>query len=210
VPDKCLAYNSKYAAQRLKVPSYLENQFRYILSMLNYDKADIRILDLGGGTGEYSLVLQNLGYEVTLFDFSKIAIQKSREIGIHKTICADFSTYDFNSQKYEVVFSKGFSLLNTDNELLFNINLQKMLALLVPNGACIYWSVTDFSGGWTLTGSYRPTKVELQRHFDQVVIFPAFRYGCRFPKYINQFISRALFLLPKLPKPMTVIGIKFK
>jgi SAM-dependent methyltransferase len=208
VSDKQEFYDQKYASQHLQIPSYFHLQFHYILSIIGCSEPNITILDLGGGTGEYSLAIQNLGYNVTLFDFSAIAVEKAREIGVKKIICADFKTYDFSSQFFDIALVKGFSLLNTDNQADFRQYLQKIMALLTPKGACIYWALTDLSGAWTNGGWYHPTKADLERNFDQAILFPAFRYGARLPHLFNRLVSYIFMNWIRPHRPMTVVAIK--
>ncbi len=76
--EKKVFYEEKYSHVSVAPSPYFKKQFQYLLD--NHSKIDasrLSILDLGGGTGEYSIILQNLGHDVTLFDYSEIAIKNS-------------------------------------------------------------------------------------------------------------------------------------
>jgi len=204
--DKKELYENKYELSGLSPSSYFKKQFQYIKN--NYiKKENIEILDLGGGTGEYAFLLQELNYNVTLFDFSKQAIKRAKGIGILSTICDDFLTYDFGEKKYDIVFVKGFSLLNTDNEEEFLSLTKRMKNILKDDGYIVYWGQTDLSGKWTDSGWFQLNKEMIDNYFESYLILPDFRYQLHLPVIINKFLTKILSLSPVLPKSMTLLGI---
>ncbi len=204
--DKKNIYEKKYKLNGLNPSPHFKKQFQYIQK--NYIKQkNLRILDLGGGTGEYSLLLQDLDYDVTLFDFSEEAIERGRSIGVVSTICDDFLSYDFYDDKYDIVFVKGFSLLNTDNETDFLSLKKQMNNILKDQGYIIYMGQTDLSGKWTDSGWFQLNKKMIEKYFDTYLILPAFRYQVYLPVFINSFITKLLIFIGVLPKSFTLVGI---
>ncbi len=204
--DKIDLYEKKYELSGLSPSPYFKKQFQYIHK--NYIKKNsLKILDLGGGTGEYSLLLQELNHNVTLFDFSKQAIRRAKSIGVLSTICDDFLSYDFNEEKYDIVFVKGFSLLNTDNQKNFLALKKQMNNILKDDGYIVYMGQTDLSGKWTDSGWFELNKEMIEDYFDEYLILPAFRYQLHLPLMINNFITKLLSLFVTLPKSFTLVGI---
>lgn len=201
-------YEEKYNNEVLVPPPYFIKQFEYIIKSFHSPPTKkIRILDLGGGTGEYSRLLQDAGYNVTLFDFSQEAIEKAHNIGVQKTICADFNTFKFGNEKYDIILAKGFSLLNTDKSLNFERILKRSKLLLNSEGLFIYWGQTNLSNEWTKSGWYQLSNVDLKRYFTHSLILPAFRYQLNLPLFLNLFISKTIRLFNKLPRSISLIGI---
>lgn len=199
-------YEEKYRTEGLNPSPYFLKQFQYINNY--YIKGnDLKILDLGGGTGEYSLLLQKIYSSVTLFDFSEEAIKKAKRNGVISTICDDFFSYDFNNLKYDVVLVKGFSLLNTDNENLFTELTNRMKTILNDDGCIVYMGQTDLSESWTKSGWYQLSKEEITNYFDEYLILPAFRYQLKFPHFFNKIITNMLSFFKKLPKSFTLVGV---
>ncbi len=204
--DKIDIYENKYELAGLNPSPYFKKQFQYIQK--NYIKKDsLKILDLGGGTGEYSLLLQELNHNVTLLDFSEQAIKRAKSIGILSTICDDFLSYNFDGKKYDIVFVKGFSLLNTDNKEKFLSLKKQMNSILKDGGYIVYMGQTDLSGKWTDGGWFQLNKEMIENYFDEYLIFPAFRYQLHLPFIINNFITKLLSLFVTLPRSLTLVGI---
>jgi len=199
-------YENKYELSGLNPSPYFPNQFNYIVRKY-IQKNPLKILDLGGGTGEYSVLLQKLNYDVTLFDFSEQAIHRAKKIGVNSTICDDFLSYDFKNNKFDIVFVKGFSLLNTDDEKNFISLIERMKSILTSDGCIVYMGQTDLSRQWTDSGWYQLGKNEIKNYFTDYIIFPAFRYQLNLPLAVNQLFSKILFKLKVLPKSMTLVGI---
>ncbi|MCB2204010.1 methyltransferase domain-containing protein [bacterium] len=106
-----------------------------------------RVLDVGCGTGFYSGLLQELGYEVTGVDVSTAAIEKAR--ALHPGIRfeqADILEASEDFRGYDVVFAIGFSPLNTANMQNLHNVMNALLRLVNDNGILL------FLGGSTLSG----------------------------------------------------------
>lgn len=199
-------YDDKYERLTLTPSPYFKKQFDYI-HIKYFDKKPLHILDLGGGTGEYSKLLEELDQDVTLFDFSEQAVQRAKNIGVLSVICDNFLTYDFKEKKYDAIFVKGFSLLNTDNKETFLSIKKRMRSILKPDGKIIYMGQTDLSYKWTDSGWYQLGENEIDLYFDEYLILPAFRYQTKMPLMINRSITKLLTLFSVLPKSMTLVGI---
>jgi SAM-dependent methyltransferase len=203
--DKQSFYEQKYRNESLRVPRHFIRQFTYLARHYGRTPNPL-ILDAGGGTGEYSLALQQAGYRTILLDFAAEAIRKARERGVHELIQADFMIHDFKGQRMDLVLAKGFSPLNTDDESRFAAGLARIRGILGPQGTGLYWTVTDLSGRWSASQWYQVPAAWLSRHFNEVLVFPAFRYQVILPLWLNRAVSRML-LRRRLPKSMTAIGI---
>ena len=199
-------YENKYEVLGLTPSPYFKRQFKYIEKKY-LRKDNLKILDLGGGTGEYSLLLQELEYDVTLFDFSEQAIKRAKMIGVKSVICEDFLTYHFKNNKYDVVFVKGFSLLNTDNKDVFLFLLEKMKHILNKDGKIVYMGQTDLSGKWTDSGWYQLGENEITKYFNDSLLMPAFRYQLFLPLIFNTLITKVLMCFSSLLRSVSLVGI---
>jgi 2-polyprenyl-3-methyl-5-hydroxy-6-metoxy-1,4-benzoquinol methylase len=68
-------------------------------------KSDIKILDLGCGSGLITKKIKNLGYQVNGLDFSEEAIKKAIANGIDAKICNLDEKIDALDQEYDVVWA---------------------------------------------------------------------------------------------------------
>ena len=153
------------------------------------------------------MLLQELNHNVTLFDFSEQAIKRANYIGVLSTICDNFLTYDFAEKKYDIVFVKGFSLLNTDNKGKFLSLTKRMKNILKDDGYIVYWGQTDLSGKWSDSGWFELNTEMIDNYFETYLILPAFRYQLYLPLIINKFLTSILSLFPSLPKRVTLLGL---
>lgn len=165
-----------------------------------------KVLDLGGGTGGYSLRLQNEGLDVVLLDFSPTAVAKAAAQGVARTICADFMTHDFAGERFDVVFCKGFSPLNTDDDEEFDRVMKRIDLLLAPGGGVAYWARTDDSERWTDSGWYCPSLARITRHFERAVLLPKFHRQLSLPMWLNLAVS-ALYRLRLRMRPRETLLI---
>ncbi len=202
-------YDKKYSSSSLNAPSYFRQQFRYILK--NYasgvfqSRQNLRILDLGGGTGEYAAQIKEMGLDVTVFDYSKEACKKAEKKGL-KTIHGDFYNYQFETD-YDLILVKGFSPLNTDDLNEFMHRYNKIRSIAKKGGTIIYWTVTDLSGQWTESGWFYFMLKQFTIILPNAIftIFPFFRLQAYFPAIINNKISKFL-LKKKMYRPMIFIA----
>jgi SAM-dependent methyltransferase len=206
-------YEKKYAEADLDVSPWFTKQFSYLLK--NYAPEMLAnpyrctVLDLGGGTGEYAQKIKELGFKVTVFDFSRQACQKAEAKGL-ETIHGDFFTFDFGTSSYDIILAKGFSPLNTDNHEIFLGLWEKVRRLRQPSGMSIYWWNTDLSGTWGEGGCYKLSNRDIANLFDgaDFLLFPAFRYQVNLPHFINQAISSMILRKNKLWRVVNCIAIE--
>lgn len=171
-------------------------ELRYILGMLDLDKPAMKVLDLGGGSGIYSLAFQQLGMNPFLLDFSERAVDMARSRGVKNTICADFLECDFPGEKFGLVFVKGFSLLNVSNLNHFTEVLERIKACLTTEGVIVYFGRSNFSGVWSQSGWYdfsMSELIDLKRLFQKFHLFPSFKRQVYLPRQFNELVSSTLF-----------------
>jgi len=111
----------------------------------------LKILDIGGGPGRYSLYLAGKGHEVTLLDLSQknidVAIEKSREYGIElngyiKGNALDLSS--FHPEQFDVVLLMG-PLYHLTKEEDRRKALDEALRLLKKGGLLIASFISNYA-----------------------------------------------------------------
>ncbi len=198
-------YDAKYDLTNLGYSMTFSVQFRFLLRLAAVKSHPLRILDLGGGTGEYSRIMQDLGHDVMLVDISEVAIQKAHQIGVKRAICLDFLTVSLD-ERFDLVLVKGFSPLNTDNPVRFRAVMTSIYSLLSSDGLVLYWANTDLTEKWGNTGWFNFHPRALLSFFNEVIVFPALRYQAYLPVHFARCISRLLCSLSRLPRSITMIG----
>jgi SAM-dependent methyltransferase len=205
-------YEKKYAKVRLDVSPWFSKQFSYLLrhyapEMLT-NPCHYTVLDLGGGTGEYAQKIKELGFKVTLFDFSRQACQEAEAKGL-EVINGDFFTFDFGNLTYNIILAKGFSPLNTDKYEIFLGSWEKIRRLRQRYGMIIFWSGTDLSGTWSKDGWYKLSNRDIANLFvrSDFLVFPAFRYQVNLPHFINKAVS-LMILRKKIRRVVNCIAIE--
>jgi SAM-dependent methyltransferase len=95
-----------------------------------------RILDIGAGAGCHSLVLQQMGQDVTALEFSPLSAELLKEQGIKKVICQDFFSLDKGAYDTLLLLWNGIGLTGTIS------GLRRFLAnagtLLQPGGQILF------------------------------------------------------------------------
>lgn len=114
----------------------LEYQMTYS-TICNYLSGRMRILDMGGGTGVYSIPLATIGHKVTLVDISgaelALAQQKSQEYGISIKICkGDALSYTDNCSYDGILCLGPLYHCSSEDEILHII--KSMLSHLSADG----------------------------------------------------------------------------
>ena len=124
------AYYDKIFPRNPKIIEFLENQFK-----------KGKILDLACGSGEYSVSLAHLGYEVTGIDISTSMIEYAKDKAFRESVKVDFHVDDMlnlsSYDTYEGIICIGNSLvhLNTDVEVLEAV--MKMYRALKKGGTVV-------------------------------------------------------------------------
>jgi len=202
-------YDSVYTKGGLRVLPHFPRQFRYALVMLGRTAAPLRVLDLGGGSGEYSMAMQAMGHEVTLVDLSPVAIERARALGVREAICADFLA-ELPEGRFDLVLCKGFSPLNTDRREDFCAVVRRVEALLRPGGAMLYWASTANSGTWSASRWFNWRVRELREMIGETMLFPSFRHQAMLVRapWLNVAIGRVAEWIPG--RRMTVLSLRRK
>ncbi len=114
----------------------------FIEQEINYNK-NVRILDIGCGTGRHSLELARRGYSVTGIDLSISLLNRAKELAEKEGLNVDFHKQDARALTYKNEFDLaimlcegGFSLMETD-EMNFVI-LKNATNALRDNGKLIF------------------------------------------------------------------------
>jgi len=205
--QKTKMYDKKYSLVRLKPGPHFNKQFEYILRSTNMGRKKLKILDLGCGTGEYSLMLQMMGHEVIAVDLSGEAIKKAKEIGVTNAFVADLLS-EPKKNMFDIVLVKGFSPLNTDDISEFIDVWNKIKNLLMADGVAIYWGSTNLTSQWSESGWFNWNPDNLKSILVTQVLF-AFRYQANFPWVLNALISFIAKKI-KLSRNLTFIGYSKK
>ncbi len=149
-------YGKKYDSESFTQGTMGECDF--IEDEISHNK-NIRILDIGCGTGRHSIELAKRGYSVTGIDLSESMLKRAKEKAKEQKVNIDFRKADARSLPFEDEFDLaimlcegGFSLMETD-EMNYQI-LQNAAKSLKENGKLIfttlnalfplYHSVKDF------------------------------------------------------------------
>jgi len=207
--DQQQYYDAKYTRGAHGIGPMFPYQFRFLSRWAGCGGRVLRILDLGGGTGEYSLALQRMGHDVTLFELSAVALDHACRLGVKKIIHGRFPAQR-PTQLFDLVLVRGFSPLNTDDVQAFGQMLGSIEALLVSGGIVLYWSTTDLTGRWTPSGWFYWKPATLRPLFDGVLVFPALRYQALLPVCISGAVSRLVCSLDHLPRALTLAAYRRK
>ncbi|ADA67496.1 Methyltransferase type 11 [Thermotoga petrophila RKU-10] len=123
------AYDSMYETPKWKLYHRLIGSF-----LEEYLKNPCRVLDLGGGTGKWSLFLQERGFEVVLVDPSKEMLEVAREKGVKNVVEARAEDLPFPSGAFEAVLALGDVLSYVENK---DKAFSEIRRVLVPDGLLI-------------------------------------------------------------------------
>lgn len=153
-----------------KIP-WIRNQIPDCLlnTIERYEITSCKIVDLGCGTGSYSLCLAKLGFEVFGIDFSDVAIEKAKQSFNRKGVKGEFMALDLSQ---ELDHKLPFFDFAFDYEVLHHIfpedriqYLKNVANLLVDNGKylSVFFSEEDESFGGI--GKYRKTPLNTTLYF---------------------------------------------
>jgi SAM-dependent methyltransferase len=198
-------YDKKYSQVTLKPNPHFKRQFEYLCRWSQVKSGNIRVLDLGCGTGEYSLILESMGFDITSVDISPVAIEKAKKLGVKNAICEDFLNAQLEN-KFDLILVKGFSPLNVDSAEEFRSVVYKIDSLLSPDGVIFYWGITDFSGSWTKSGWYNWNPMDLDDLFEWQVHL-VFRWQSFLPIRLNHLISTWMISMSWPKRKNTLIGL---
>ncbi len=93
---------------------------KYILDILNEDFSK-KVLDIGAGTGAYSIYLDNLGYDVTAVELVEHNIEifkrKKSNVDIHQGNALDLSIFPDHSFDVTLLFGPMYHLLKEEEKI---------------------------------------------------------------------------------------------
>lgn len=202
------SYDEKYTQQRLVASGYFPEQLRFCIRAAGL-KRPRTVLDLGGGTGAHSLAMQEMGFDVTLLDYSQVAVETARAAGVHRAIQADFFANPLAGEQFDLVLARGFTGLNTDDMDRFSDVLARVNRYVALDGAAIYWSWTNLSCEWTPVRTFNQHPRRIAHLFDRVLVVPAFRVLAHLPVFVAVAADRLVrFLPPGLIGKVSILGIK--
>ena len=95
-----------------------------------------KVLDLGAGTGNHALALQNKGFEVTAIDISEGACEVMRLRGVKNVVCGDVMKY--NQHKFDtlLLMMNGIGFVGFMDELEIFLHYAK--TILNPGGQILF------------------------------------------------------------------------
>jgi len=114
----------------------------FIEQEINHDK-NLKIIDIGCGTGRHSIELAKRGYQITGIDLSESQLARAREKAKQAGVTIDFQKHDARALPFDGEFDLaimlcegGFCLMETD-EMNFEI-LKNATKALKDNGKFIF------------------------------------------------------------------------
>lgn len=92
-----------------------------------------KVLDVGAGGGVHSLILQELGFDVTAIDISPGCVAAMRQLGVNRALCTDFFELSPNMRFDTVLLlMNGLGIVSEKSKLpLF---FEKAYQMLFPGG----------------------------------------------------------------------------
>jgi 2-polyprenyl-3-methyl-5-hydroxy-6-metoxy-1,4-benzoquinol methylase len=129
-----------------------------LLKRDNYNK-ELKIIDIGCGTGRHSIELSKRGYSITGIDLSESLLEKAREKAKQSGLQIDFLRHDARNLPFENQFDVaimmcegGFPLMETDEmnfEILKNVskslkNRSKFIFTTLNGLFPLFHSINDF------------------------------------------------------------------
>ena len=106
------------------------------LELLAMQQCRGKVLDIGAGAGSHSLVLQQMGVDVTALDISPKAVAVSQQRGVQKAIQANIFEYQESSFDTLLLLMNGIGLTGTLKSL--QLFLQHSKTLLATGGQILF------------------------------------------------------------------------
>jgi ubiquinone/menaquinone biosynthesis C-methylase UbiE len=156
---------------------------------------DIKILDSGGGTGKYTLLLRKLGYSITLSDISQKSLdeanKKAKQENVEiNTVQCDSENTVFNDESFDVILLNGGVISYSPNPDLL---IKESYRILKPNGIIFF----DFynSLGWAIENPDLSTKTDLALSENKLIQMFDWDYPARIMsiEYVNELLSKNKF-----------------
>lgn len=140
----------------------LANDIENIISGLGINKGG-RIIELGSGSGHLSAILSKQGYDVTLLDFSPVALNKAKDTFKHMGLQGEFIECDLlngdipRDVEYDVAWNSGVMEHFNEENLLKALNQishikARYYVFIVPNASSMPYLLFRFkkmvNGEW--------------------------------------------------------------
>lgn len=111
---------------------------------------DSKILDLGCGTGFYTELFRQMGYNSIGIDISKTAIAKAAEkYPKSKFEVADALNLPYQKKSFDMIFLFGCSIVNTDDLSEIDRVFRYLLDFVKENGTIVFIGGSNLSGKLT-------------------------------------------------------------
>jgi len=139
----------------------------FIEKEINYNK-ELKIIDIGCGTGRHSIELSKRGYSVTGIDLSESLLEKAREKAKQNNLQIEFIRHDARNLPFEnqfdvaiMICEGGFPLMETDEmnfEILRNVstslkNKSKFVFTTLNGLFPLFHSINDFHSEGLIEGN---------------------------------------------------------
>jgi 2-polyprenyl-3-methyl-5-hydroxy-6-metoxy-1,4-benzoquinol methylase len=184
-------YGQKYDHESFTMGTIGECDF--IEKEIGFDK-DLKIIDIGCGTGRHSIELAKRGYAMTGIDLSESLLEKAREKAKHNGVKVDFLRHDARNlpfvKQFDVAIMMcegGFPLMETDEmnyEILNNVSKslkdKSKFIFTTLNGLFpLFHSINDFHAAGLIEGNatYDSRSFDLMTFRDYNITKVADDYG---------------------------------
>ena len=139
----------------------------FIEKEINSNK-ELKIIDIGCGTGRHSIELSKRGYTITGIDLSESLLEKAREKAKQNNLQLDFLRYDARNLPFKdqfdvaiMICEGGFPLMETDEmnyEILKNVskslkNKSKFIFTTLNGLFPLFHSINDFHAEGAIEGN---------------------------------------------------------
>ena len=139
-------------------PAYPPEFTRHVVHNL-CDRARVvhgaRVLDVGCGTGLYSALLDERGYDVTGIDISETGIRKAKEYYPHiRFEVQDATALPYPRGHFDFIFAFGVSVANTHDLNAIRSWFEHLLSVTRTGGTVAFLGGSNLSGGSTETSDW--------------------------------------------------------
>ena len=143
-PDITWYYDLGQERDRLATAFHLELLRTQELLERSLPAAPARLLDVGGGPGEYAAWLSGRGYDVTLVDPVALHVEQARDRGVAATVLGDARSLDFDDGSFDAVLLLGplYHLPDRNDRIQA---LREAHRVLVPDGVVAVAVISRFA-----------------------------------------------------------------
>jgi ubiquinone/menaquinone biosynthesis C-methylase UbiE len=152
----------------------------------------LKLLDLGGGTGKYSLLLSKFGYDVTLADISKeslkVAYEKFKQENVSISIInISGEELSFENNSFDIIIMLGGVINYTPN---YDKLLKECKRVLKQNGILYFDFINN--NGWCNETPDPKTRIEMAEKNEKLIKMDDWDYPMRTfnYKYMEEVLER--------------------